>query len=1076
MKRKHEDTDFNSSDDEALLEIVNKLDYSNLKLVNAYKCAICDKEFKHKFHLNRHRLSHSLVVKCRTCGNTFTRYDSLKRHERNKHAATIQRETVEARQFNCVHCDVVFQNYASLFDHVRERHPINQTGGRGRATSTTRTGTNQVSEHVTNAAESGEPNVESALTNGVQNRIIYPENEGKYDLLAFFANVRSQIRDILQSRVRDTGGIKWNLCTHVEMERQVGDGETQSAIPYFRSRTYSTLTVETFSDHELNDALQKMQISLENYIRQGSAWNVKRVIHMEIQTVVYTPILGKSYIELPGTLKRSSGILNITNTDNKCFIWCVLASIHPSHDSPESVVNYEPFECELSMGGIGYPVTLSKIDRFERQNCNISVNVFSFEKNEILPLKITKNSGRVHHVNLLLIKTSNSSHYCLIKDLNKFLSRTKSHKSKHFFCNYCLHGFTTERILLDHIPYCSTNGPQKVQLPKPGKDDILEFKDFAKQLKCPFVIYADTETFNRKIQSCAPNPEHSSTTPKTLMEICGYGYKVVCEDEKYTKPTVIYRGTDASKNLIESLIKEKDEIKDMLKRIEPIQMTEENEDHFSTCHRCCICHKSFGSSEQKCRHHNHLTGKYIGPAHMNCNLQCKQADYIPVLFHGLRNFDGHLLCQSIGYFKDTEIKCIPQNLERYISFSLGDLRFIDSFQFLNSSLECLVNNLAVDGIIAFRHLQSEFPVPEHANMLLRKGIYPYDYIDTEEKFNEPHLPPREEFYSHLKRETVSETDYEHAHNVFETFRHKTLGDYHDLYLKSDVVLLCDVFEQFRNVCMEQYELDPCHFYSSPGLSWAACLKMTGVTLELMTDIDQILFIEKGIRGGISQISNRYKCANNPLLENYDPNVVTSYNMYYDANNLYGWAMCQPLPHSGFRFLDTEEVQDFDVKSVGQESDFGYILEVTLSYPEHLHNMHNEYPLAPERKLFTDDMLSPYAKRIWNKLHGKTEEDDLHPRGKVEKLALTLEPKHNYVVHYRNLQLYLQLGMEVKQVHRILEFYQRPWMEKYISFNTEMRKKATSTFQKNFYKLMNCSVFGKVSYLLIIFNSENEYHH
>ena len=287
-----------------------------------------------------------------------------------------------------------------------------------------------------------------------------------------------------------------------------------------------------------------------------------------------------------------------------------------------------------------------------------------------------------------------------------------------------------------------------------------------------------------------------------------------------------------------------------------------------------------------------------------------------------------------------------------------------------------------------------------------------------------------------------------------------LGEYHDIYLKCDVVLLADVFERFRKVCLQQYTLDPCHFYTSPGLSWAACLKMTGISLELMTDIDQVLFIEKGIRGGISQISNRLAYANNCLLETYDENKPISFLQYLDMNNLYGGSMCEKLPTGFFNFLSEDEIKTFDIYSISKESNKGYILEVDIEYPESLHDLHSDYPLAPERKIIQDEDLSPYAKELWTKLKGTGGNNNQQTRPKVEKLLTTLADKRHYILHYRNLQLYLQLGMKLKTIHRILEFEQKAWMEPYVKFNTDRRQHANSVFERNFYKLMNCAVFGK----------------
>ena len=177
-------------------------------------------------------------------------------------------------------------------------------------------------------------------------------------------------------------------------------------------------------------------------------------------------------------------------------------------------------------------------------------------------------------------------------------------------------------------------------------------------------------------------------------------------------------------------------------------------------------------------------------------------------------------------------------------------------------------------------------------MLLRKGIYPYEYIDSWERFDENTIPPKEAFYSKLNLENITDKDYEHVKKVWEAFEIKNLGEYHDLYVQCDTFLLADVFENFRNKCIEIYKLDPAHFLSAPELAWQACLKRTKVKLELLTDIDVLLMIEKGTRGGICQAIHRYAKASNKYAKNYNKDVMSSYLMYLDVNNLYGWAMSQ----------------------------------------------------------------------------------------------------------------------------------------------------------------------------------------
>ena len=193
--------------------------------------------------------------------------------------------------------------------------------------------------------------------------------------------------------------------------------------------------------------------------------------------------------------------------------------------------------------------------------------------------------------------------------------------------------------------------------------------------------------------------------------------------------------------------------------------------------------------------------------------------------------------------------------------------------------------------------------------LLRKGVYPYEYVDNWERFSEISLPSKEDFYSNLNMEDIFDIDYRHPNNVFKRFELKNLGQYHDLYVQSDTLLLADVFENFRDMCIKEYELDPAHFLSLPGLAFQAYLKKTNIKLELLTDYDMLLMVEEGIRGGICHSIHRYAKANNKYIKNYNNNEESSYIQYLDANNLYGWAMSPKLPVNGFKWTDNNEIND-----------------------------------------------------------------------------------------------------------------------------------------------------------------------
>ena len=197
-------------------------------------------------------------------------------------------------------------------------------------------------------------------------------------------------------------------------------------------------------------------------------------------------------------------------------------------------------------------------------------------------------------------------------------------------------------------------------------------------------------------------------------------------------------------------------------------------------------------------------------------------------------------------------------------------------------------------------------------------------------------------------EDIDDIDYRHGNNVFKGFKLENLGDYHDLYVQRDTLLLTDVFNNFRHMCMKEYELDPAHFLSLPGLAWQACLKKTNIELELLTDYDMLLMVEEGIRGGICHSIHRYAKANNKYMKNYNNNEESSYIQYLDANNLYGWTMSKKLPVNGFKWINNNEINEDFIKNYNENDNKVYILEVDVKYPKRLHELHSDLPFLSER--------------------------------------------------------------------------------------------------------------------------------
>ena len=225
--------------------------------------------------------------------------------------------------------------------------------------------------------------------------------------------------------------------------------------------------------------------------------------------------------------------------------------------------------------------------------------------------------------------------------------------------------------------------------------------------------------------------------------------------------------------------------------------------------------------------------------------------------------------------------------------------------------------------------------------MLRKGVYPYEYADTWERFSELSYPSKENFYSNLNIEDIRDIDYRHANNVFKVFKLENLGSYHDLYVQSDTLLLADVFNNFRDLCIKEYELDPAHFLSLPGLAWQASLKKTNIELELLTDYDMPLMVEEGIRGGSCHSIHQYAKANNKYMKNYN-NEKSSYIQYLDANILYGSALSKKLPVNGFKWLDNKKINEEFLKNYSGNDKKGYILEVDVKYPKELHGLHSDF--------------------------------------------------------------------------------------------------------------------------------------
>ena len=868
----------------------------------------------------------------------------------------------------------------------------------------------------------------------------------------FFEKNKKFIKNFLN----ENKNIKVNFVLVCDMQQPLFDKNGLAGYKedksYFRTETKRVLK-STNVDKLIKDNVEKIYEDIEKYQKNGSGWYFKEIVNLELNVVENIPLKGSSYIDLPVWIKNKKAIINPKNKDDKCFIWCVLRYLHMKPRDNEIISDLKKYEHELVTKGLSFPMDIKKISKFEKLNPNIpSIAVFSVEGKNIYTLKLSDKNCR-KSIDLFLYEEDGKSHFTLIKNLSRLISTqlTKSRVTGGvYICKRCLCHFTVKNSFERHEIYCSNNKMVAVKMPNKGKS--LYFENFYRKYPVPFVIYADFECFTKPILHCTPDPSKSYDVDYQKHEPSGFcfylkGITDWFKTESFTKEK---EDDNVAAIFVNKIVEYTQSIYDeYYRKPKPMLITHEDKIYFKQAEYCSLCGEELG--DDRVRDHCHFTGKYRGAAHNECNLRCRKPRILPVIFHNLQGYDAHLFIKELAKIPG-KLDCLPTTEEKYISFSkhikVGEfkgkkdkdkgkminitfeIRFIDSYKFLQTSLANLVSNLQLED---FNNTKRKF---KHKTQLLtRKGVYPYDYVSNLSKLSETQLPPIEEFYSKLNDEYISEADYAHAKLVWDTFNCATIRNYHDLYLKSDVLLLADVFENFRKTCLKHYNLDPAYYYTSPGLAWDACLKTTGQELQLLDDYDMLMMFERGIRGGITHISKRYAEANNKYMKTYDLQKPNTYIQYLDSNNLYGWAMSQPLPTSDFKWenLTKSDVENFiKEQGGGVHSSRGYIYDVDLEYPEDLWETHNDYPLAPELM----------------KVNG------------VEKLICHFKPRKNYVLHYKNLVQYLNMGLKLKAVHRAISFEQSPWMEPYIRKNTELRKTAANSFEKDFFKLMNNSVFGK----------------
>ena len=544
---------------------------------------------------------------------------------------------------------------------------------------------------------------------------------------------------------------------------------------------------------------------------------------LEIFITKFKPLGGKSYKPFPKAIVKKKAVINMENDDDQCFKWAVTRALNPAERNPNRITKILKIQAEkYNWDGKEFPTKLKDICKFENNN-DVNINVFSFDKRSgkqgrVYTLRLSKTNYE-ETVNLFLY----DEHYGVVKNLSRLTSSQLSKEGhKKHLRKRCLNHFKTPESLVKHLKLCQNHDHQRHVYP--NKDNKYAFfKQYQKMHRVPFVVYADFECFIKPVN----NKIGKGTVQYQKHEPSGFCYTIKCMEESvYKDKTVLYTakesGEDIGKEFVECLEGDLKEVYEILKTVVPINMSEQEEESFKNATVCYTC--GLKLRNDRVRDHCHLTGKYRGAAHEKCNLRMRTPKFVPVLFHNLEGYDSHLFVKSLG-LSNGEISCIPKTDEKYISFSKQivmetiieeksitdkegneitfeeeklklEMRFLDSLKFTLKSLDSLVKGLGSD---QFKTLENEMGDNE---LLKKKGVFPYEFMTDFDKLNLSKLPPKKNFYSKLNDSKISDEDYKHAQKVWEEFNCKTMRDYHDLYLKTDVLLLADVMENYRNICIE----------------------------------------------------------------------------------------------------------------------------------------------------------------------------------------------------------------------------------------------------------------------------------
>jgi len=987
------------------------------KMVFMCKVDGCDRKFRRKFDLRQHvsqrHVGNTNVEKCFLCGQIFHDCDELQDHHATRHRPS-RRFVVKESAYR--------KNFQTYRYHFLPE----------------------------------ETNFEEAQ-NGLRKKL--------YDLISSEAAKRVMCK------------ISLIFIAEMVMIDHQGDRINRASIPFRAPNFIVSGGYPKSIKRFIKQSFVCQRIAFDEFMRSGSNWQFDKALAFDIEVSTIKPLRG-GRLDV-SCFKNSSSLYSPSNKNNKCLLYCIAYFLLFGIALKKDVTNTDELAIKreakkFNIKGISFPSAVVDIKKFLDKNpkLDLKINVlYKGTDEKIYPLEFGLGSGK-KILNLLLVPTARGYHFLVIKNIDNYLKKIynegtgkKLSYQSIFYCLNCLNNFRSKSKRDEHTKTCSFNRARMEVVPKNG-ENIVKFKNYENQHPLEYIAYLDFECVLPESTDVCPEcsslkckcdasfiKDINVQIPVTYsFVILGPNNEILHERTKSCK--------DAHLDFMEHLLDQEEKwIRPLLETKKSMFLSQQDIENFRAADNCYLCGVEFDGNNIKCRDHSHTNSAYLGAACQRCNLRRRRPRTLKIFVHNCSKYDMHFLVKALPSFKErvSGINILPYNGENFRTMRFNCFEFLDSLSFLQASLAQLSKELQ-ETDHDYPILRQTFLVrtggnfdKEKLKMVLGKSFFPYEYCTSWEKmFETKSLPSRLNFSSTLSETKISKEDHEFAKSVWKKFGCKNLIDYAEIYCKIDTILLAEIFQAFRKKMTSFSGLDPSYYISLPAYGYDSMLKITGCEIELPTDIDVVHFLERCKRGGVSFINTRYLWTSNT--DNRD--IV-----YIDRNNLYGEAQVSMLPYSGFRWMSPEEISRFD-PTLNYDKEDGFILEVDLVYPKELHISHSNLPLAPEVLEIQFDNLSPYAKKALEKSEGKRSYKDV-------KLMSTFHDRTNYVLHCTNLALYLQLGMKLVKIHRILAFKQAKIFEPYIARTTHARKNAKSKFEMDMFKKL---VILLSSFNLIIFCS------